>query len=87
VLCGAPGAVLAQYFRNPGASRVGSSTGDTRLSDAEIADRAAPRQLGEGARELAGAMPDMGHDVNAANLLFDRIQQGDVLVREDARAF
>lgn len=78
-----PGAVLAQYFRNPGATRLGNIDVGTPMSPEQLVERAASITLTGDAAQIAREMPNHGRDLAAGLQAYDRIARNQVPIHMD----
>ena len=79
----APGSVLAQYLRNPGATRIGSVNMSERLDTAELLQRAQNLQLTGDAQQLASEMTNFGNDLQAGLREYNNITRTMIPVTDD----
>jgi hypothetical protein len=79
----APGAVLAQFLRNPGGTRIGSTDLNARVEPAEIADRARALTLAADGQQLAQDMPNFGNDLREGIRAYQQITRDMVPVAQD----
>ncbi len=79
----APGAVLAQFLRNPGTTRLGSIDNSTRLSHDELRERAERLSLAADGQRLASEMPDFGNNLREGIRAYQQITRDMVPIAQD----
>ena len=79
----APGAVLAQYFRNPGATRLGNLEASPRMEPQQLVDRAAAMDLAGDAAQLSREMPNFGADLAAGVRAYNQVVRDQMPVHMD----
>ncbi len=80
---GAPGAVLAEYLRNPGATHIGSTDLNARVSPEQLAERARALTLSADGQQLAADMPDFGNNLREGIRAYQQITRSMVPVTQD----
>ncbi len=79
----APGAVLAQYLRNPGTARLGSVDVNARLTPEQIVERANQISLAGDGRQLSQEMPNFGSNLREGIRAYNQITSQMVPVAQD----